>query len=223
MVNPRVAILSCFVYSICIALRSRFYVWDLTPIGLVFFTVCFKNRNRLPRTLLKVAKLNGFVLFVAAGLYAFHRDTELAKTILVRSNLIISFNILVLSSFPAFEIYEGMAALPIPGKMKLLFLYVIKFIEILQREYSKLQEALYIRGFTPKTNFLTYKSYAFIIGNMLAKSLKKSRNMYDAIVVRSFTGRIYTFRERKTELTDFLIAFSILIQTGAALVLGALR
>ncbi len=181
------------------------------------------KKRELLRSVARIAKLNGFILFVAVGIYAFHRDRELAKIILIRSNLIMSLNILVLSGLSPFEIYEGVVSLPIPKGIKLLFLYLIKFVEILQREYSKLQEALEVRGFTPKTNLLTYKSYAFIIGNMLAKSLKRARDMYDAMVFRGFTGDVYLFRERVIGFADVLLVLSVLIQASMALALGVLR
>lgn len=221
--DPRTALLSCLVYSLVVALRSRFLIWDLVPLMLVVSLSGLRNGGELSRSITRIIKLNGFVLFVALGIYMFHKDVRLAELILIRSNLIISFNIFVLSGLSTFEVYEGLASLPMPRKVKLLSLYLIKFIEILQREYARLQEALEARGFRPRTDLFTYKSYAFMIGNMLAKSMKRSRDMYDAMVARGFTGDVYPIRERGVELTDILVALSILIQTIMVVILEVSR
>ena len=208
MILPKVAISSCFFYSIFIAVRQKFFIFDLTPI----FYLLILNYNSFYKILKRLIKLNGFVLFVCAGIYFFHKDFKLAEIIFIRSNLIIFFNLLIFNNFLPFDVYRGIINLPVPKKLKILFLFFIKFIEIFQREYKKLLDALKVRGFKPKTNLFTYKSYAYILAILFAKTLKKAKNLYDAIQLRGFNGTIFSFYHDSIKIIDIFLIFSILLQ-----------
>ena len=208
MIVPKIAIIGSFIFSVFIAVRVKFYIYDLIPI---FYLVVLNYRTIL-KILKRLIKLNGFVLFVCAGIYFFHKDLKTAETIFIRSNLIIFFNLLVFNNYIPFDVYRGIIKLPIPRKLKILFLFFIKFIEIFQREYSKLLDALKIRGFKPKTNIFTYKSYAYILAILFAKTLKKAKNLYNAIELRGFKGTIYSFYNDSIKLNDIFLIIAIFIQ-----------
>ncbi len=208
MIVPKIAIIGSFIFSVFIAVRVKFYIYDLIPI---FYLVVLNYRTIL-KILKRLIKLNGFVLFVCAGIYFFHKDLKTAETIFIRSNLIIFFNLLVFNNYIPFDVYRGIIKLPIPRKLKILFLFFIKFIEIFQREYSKLLDALKIRGFKPKTNIFTYKSYAYILAILFAKTLKKAKNLYNAIELRGFKGTIYSFYNDTIKLNDIFLIIAIFIQ-----------
>ena len=208
MIVPKIAIIGSFIFSVFVAVRLKFYIYDLIPI---FYLVVLNYRTIL-KILKRLIKLNGFVLFVCAGIYFFHKDLKTAETIFIRSNLIIFFNLLVFNNYIPFDVYRGIIKLPIPRKLKILFLFFIKFIEIFQREYSKLLDALKIRGFKPKTNIFTYKSYAYILAILFAKTLKKAKNLYNAIELRGFKGTIYSFYNDSIKLNDIFLIIAIFIQ-----------
>ncbi len=208
MISPKIAIISSFFYSILIAVREKFFIPDIFPIiVLIFF-----HRSSILKIFKRLIKLNGFIIFVCAGIIFFHKDYHFALIIFIRSNLIILFNLLIFNNFIPFDVYRGIIPLPIPKKIKILFLFFIKFIEIFQREYNKLIEALKVRGFKPRTNLFTYKSYAYIIAILFAKILKKSKNLYDAITLRGFKGEIFSFTNEKLTMIDFSIIAVIFIQ-----------
>ena len=208
MIVPKIAIIGSFIFSVFVAVRVKFYIYDVIPI---FYLVILNYRTIL-KVLKRLIKLNGFVFFVCAGIYFFHKDLKTAETIFIRSNLIIFFNLLVFNNYIPFDVYRGIIKLPIPRKLKILFLFFIKFIEIFQREYSKLLDALKIRGFKPKTNIFTYKSYAYILAILFAKTLKKAKNLYNAIELRGFKGTIYSFYNDSIKLNDIFLIIAIFIQ-----------
>ncbi len=208
MIIPKIAIIGCFFYSINVAVRQNFYFFDLIPI--IYLLIL--NYNSLKKIFFRLVKLNGFILFVCAGIYFFHQDLKVVKIIFIRSNLIIFFNLSVFNNFIPFDVYRGIIPLPLPKKIKILFLFFIKFIEIFQREYNKLTESLKVRGFKPKTNLFTYKSYAYILAILFAKVLKKSKNLYDAILIRGFKGEIYSFYNESLKKVDFFLIFLIIFQ-----------
>jgi len=208
LIVPKIAIIGSFIFSVFVAVRVKFYIYDVIPI---FYLVILNYRTIL-KVLKRLIKLNGFVFFVCAGIYFFHKDLKTAETIFIRSNLIIFFNLLVFNNYIPFDVYRGIIKLPIPKKLKILFLFFIKFIEIFQREYSKLLDALKIRGFKPKTNIFTYKSYAYILAILFAKTLKKAKNLYNAIELRGFKGTIYSFYNDSIKLNDIFLIIAIFIQ-----------
>lgn len=77
----------------------------------------------------------------------------------------------------------------------------------MHEEYIKIKRAVLARGFNPKTNIFTYKTYAYILGALLLKSFERSEEVYKAMLCRGFKGFFPLFEHFKLKKLD--IAFAI--------------
>jgi cobalt/nickel transport system permease protein len=59
---------------------------------------------------------------------------------------------------------------------------------VIEREFQRLMEAARLRGFAPKTNLFTYRTTAYLVGNLLVRSYDRSQRVYEAMLCRGFNG-----------------------------------
>ena len=51
-----------------------------------------------------------------------------------------------------------------------------------------------IRGFQPRTNLHTYRSYAYLAGMLLVRSYDRGENVFQAMLCRGFHGVFYSLK-----------------------------
>jgi cobalt/nickel transport system permease protein len=75
-----------------------------------------------------------------------------------------------------------------------------------------------IRGFIPKTNIHTYKSYAYLVGILLVRSYDRAERIHKAMLCRGFTGRYYTL-SRFSVRTGDLVYLTVMLAAILGLVM----
>ncbi len=113
-----------------------------------------------------------------------------------------------------------MHELGIPKKLVHLFFFTQRYIHVIYSEYVRLRDAMKIRGFTPGTNFHTYKSYAYMVGMLLVRSCDRAQRVHNAMLCRGFKGSLYSLSDFSIKSTD---VFSFVIMLGLIIVLGVLE
>lgn len=71
-----------------------------------------------------------------------------------------------------------------------------------------------IRGFSPKTNLHTYRTYAYVVGMLLVKSYERARRVEAAMLCRGFDGRFYDLSEFSYKLSDGFALVALLLVTA---------
>lgn len=99
--------------------------------------------------------------------------------------------IALLSTSSIFNLIHALHHLNFPEKLIQLFFFTYRHIYTIHSEYIKLNNAIKIRGFKPKTNLNTYKTYAYLVGMMLVRSYVRSKRVYDAMLCRGFKGKFW--------------------------------
>ncbi|MGA1846157.1 CbiQ family ECF transporter T component [Deferribacter abyssi] len=195
--------LSIIFYTFTIAFKINFFIIDILPI----FILAFLNirKIKLFKFLIYLMKLNIFIFFLMITVYIFHRDTSFIKLIFIRVNLITIFNLFIILSHQKHEIFCSMVHLKIPWKLKALLIFSFKYIDIFSSEKDKLLETLKIRNFKAKTNLLTYKTMASIIGALIHRAFLKAQTLQDALIIKNFNGKFYSLSKSSTNLSDYLL------------------
>ncbi len=114
-----------------------------------------------------------------------------ALSITIKSITIILLIITLLSTSSVFTLAHALSHLQVPRKLLWLLFLSYRYIFVLYVEYLKLRNALIIRGFRPKTNIHTYKTFAYLIGMLLVRSYERSERIYNAMLCRGFQGKFY--------------------------------
>ena len=105
---------------------------------------------------------------------------------------------------PVFTMGRAMSSFGVPTKIVNLFIFSYRYIHAILLEHKRLKEAMEIRGFRPKTNIHTYRSYAYLIGMLIVKSHDRAERVHSAMICRGFQGKFFDLSEFSLKRTDFI-------------------
>ena len=74
-----------------------------------------------------------------------------------------------------------------------------------------------IRGFAPKTDLHTYKSYAYMVGMLLVRSFDRGQRVHNAMLCRGFKGNLYSlskFSFKRHDIVSVSLMVTIIILLG---------
>ena len=115
------------------------------------------------------------------------------------------------------DLGPAMQQLKIPNKLCHILLFTYRYIFVIHQEYMTMRQAMTARGFKPRTNRHTYRSYAWLVGMLLVKSWDRAERVHGAMRCRGFLGRFYTLTEFTTHPKDYLfLAVCLLFALGIA-------
>lgn len=84
---------------------------------------------------------------------------------------------------------HALGRLGLPPRLVQVFLFSIRYIELLRAEARRLNDAMRLRGFVPGTNLHTFKSYGHFIGQLLVRAIERAERVNEAMRCRGFAGR----------------------------------
>lgn len=135
-----------------------------------------------------------------------------ALAITIKCNAIILATITLISTSSVLSLAHAMLYLKIPRKLVTIFFLFYRYITVIHEEYIKIKKAAALRGFMPKTNIHTYKTYAYIIGGILIKSYERAEEIYKTMLCRGFKGYFPLFEHFQIRKSDIIFGVcSILI------------
>lgn len=210
--NINFLLLSLIFYAFTLSFTKSFNYLHLLPILLLIF-FNFKKLN-MKNLLINLIKLNLFIIMISLSVILFHKDYKTVILLFYRVNLILIFNLIILSSFTNEEIFINLIHLKIPWKIKSILIFSFKYIDILLKEKEKLDDALKMRHFKGKTNLFSYKIIAFILGALINRTINKANLLQDALTMRYFNGKFSTLTLCKSSYKDYIImlaTFSIFV------------
>jgi cobalt/nickel transport system permease protein len=167
---------------------------------------------RLPAaaTLRRLAALDGFMVLTLAmlpftvpgapwltlaGLPASFEGTARALTILVRANAAVLALLALVGTLEPVTLGRALARLGLPDRLVWLYLFTIRYLDVLHREYLRLATAMRARGFRPGTDRHTWRSLGLLFGMLLVRSLERSERIIAAMRCRGFDGRLRPLAE----------------------------
>jgi cobalt/nickel transport system permease protein len=213
--DPRVKIITFSLFSIVVATSYKFpvlFVSFLYPLS--FIIISKVNLKEILKSLLIV---NAFILFLwiflpfttkgvswfNLGPFTVFKDgIQYATLITLKSNIIILSMITLIATSSVFSIVHALHHLHVPDKLIHLTFFTFRYIHVMYKEYKKLTNAMKLRGFNPGTNIHTYKSYAYLIGNLILRSFDRAEMVYKAMVCRGFRGTFPLLYHFKMEGKD---------------------
>jgi cobalt/nickel transport system permease protein len=100
--------------------------------------------------------------------------------------------------------------LGIPNKLTHILFFAVRYLDVIYREYARLVNAMKLRCFRPGFNRHTFKTYGYLVGMLLVKSIDRSERILDAMKCRGFRNRFYTLTSLAITRNDvlFILLFS---------------
>lgn len=203
-IDPRVRLVSGCVLSIILALARRFETaWAGLALAVILCAAA-----RLPWAGLKI-RLIGFNLFVlfllltlpwsmpgealwtpGPGVYS-RAGAEAAALIAVKGNAILLVISALISTIEVTALGHAMEHLRLPARLVHLFLFTVRYLEQMHREYLRLVRASRARAFTPRMDRHTYRTCAQWVGMLFIRGLDRSERVLAAMKARGYKGHFY--------------------------------
>jgi cobalt/nickel transport system permease protein len=231
-VDPRVRILCAAAFAATVVACDRFGVL----IAALSVALVLMAGSGLPprRTLRRMAAMDGFILFMLVllpftvpgepfltvwGVSASWEGLEEAARIGLTANAVILALMALVGSMEPVTLGHALHTLRVPATLVHLLMFTVRYIDVLREEYLRLRQAMKARGFRPSTGWHTYRSFGYLVGMMLVRSLERSERILEAMKCRGFTGRLPLLEQWRVGITDlaFTAGFAVAL---AALIAG---
>ncbi len=227
-IDPRYKMAAATILSSVIAVSSDFFTLVLS----IFSGLVLAGLARLAIWILikRVLIVWGFVLlmwlvlpFTFEGEILFHIGSlavmrpgvVLAGQITLKSIAILLVFISLVATIPIATVGYSLSCFHIPDKIVFLFLMTYRYFFVLNQEYDRLVRAAKMRGFQPRTNIHTYKTYAYLVGMLFVRASARADRVHQAMNCRGFHGTLYTLHEFPSHPRNMIfsvwIGFVILI------------
>jgi cobalt/nickel transport system permease protein len=205
--DPRGRVIVAAAFSIVIAVSNRFGALEA---GLaVALALAFLSRLPLVPVLKRLGALNAFMVLLWLVLPLTTPGTEtvpvgplalskaglaLAARITLKANAIALALTALVSTLEISTLGHALSHLRVPDKLVHLLLFTVRYVDVLHHEYARLRQAMRVRCFRAGTNRHTYRTFGYLVGMLLVKSLDRSERILAAMKCRGFRGRFYVLR-----------------------------
>lgn len=132
----------------------------------------------------------GTPLFTVFGWTASVEGAQHAAQIALTANAVVLAMLALLGTMEAVTLGHALHALRCPERLVQLMMFTVRYIEVLGEEYARMRGAMRARGFRPRSNWHSYRSYGYLVGMMLVRAIERSERILGAMKCRGFTGRI---------------------------------
>ncbi len=157
--------------------------------------------------------VNFFLLFLTTGLsldpfltsgeaFLSREGLELGAAIAARTNAILLAIAALLGTMEPAHLGLAMDQLRVPFRFTQTFLFMIRYIEVIHAKYHRLRDAIAVRGFRPRWNRHTLRTYGYLIGMLLVRSFDRADRIQDAMKCRGFHGRFHVLFPFRFERRD---------------------
>jgi cobalt/nickel transport system permease protein len=216
-IDPRIRIAVATVYSVIIALSRNFPA--LVTAGAIALVLMMVARLNGREVIKRIVVVNTFILilwlvlpltfqgpeaFAIGPLRVYHPGIVMTAQITLKSNAILLVLLALMATMPFSTLGAALNRLHVPDKIVQLLLMTYRYVFVIEQEYQRLIRAARIRGFQPKTNLHTYKTYAYIVGMLFVRSALRADRVYKAMLCRGFKRKFYSLHQFSTGKLEWL-------------------
>jgi cobalt/nickel transport system permease protein len=230
--DPRLKVLFATVYSFVVALSDRFpSLFAALALSFVLIGLARLNIREVAKRVLIVNGLilffwlvlpltfEGVVLFYLGPFAVTREGLLISARITLKSNAILLAFVALIASTSIATLGHALNRLRIPEKIVHLLLLTYRYVFVIEQEYQRLVRATKIRGFRPKSNMHTYRTYAYLIGMLFVRASERAARVHQAMLCRGFKGKFYCLREFSFSRLDFIwSAFMAIAVIGLVIV-----
>ena len=230
--DPRGKVIVATLFALFVAVAKSI---PAALAGLVLSLLCLAlARLPLKKVIVRLLVVNSFVLFLwfvvpltypgdalftLGPLSATREGLVLAGLITVKSNTIMIALITLVATVPVVTLGQAMHMMRFPDKLCHLLLFTYRYLYVFEQEFHRLAQAMKIRGFQPRTNLHTYRSYAYLAAMLLVHSYDRAERVFDAMLCRGFHGVFYSLRTFAWHRRDGVFMVTALVALAALLYL----
>jgi cobalt/nickel transport system permease protein len=203
-IDPRARLVAAVAFSVLVVMTSR-----MAPLGLALSAaavgvalsgcpLALVAKRLLPLNLLMALLVvvlplttPGSIVWQLGPMHFSQEGLRLAVTIAVKGNAVLMAIIVLLGTMDATTLGHALHHLHVPEKLAHLLLFTVRYLDVLHREYLRLRAAMKVRGFRPRMDRHTCRSFGSLVGMLLVRSFDRADRIAAAMKCRGFRGRFY--------------------------------
>jgi cobalt/nickel transport system permease protein len=136
----------------------------------------------------------------------------LAAKIAIKGNAIVLAVLVLIGTMEVNTLGHALSHLRVPAVLAHLFLFTVRYIDVLHVEYTRLRGAMKVRCFRPRMDRHTYRSLGNLLGMILVRGYDRSERILAAMKCRGFQGRFYLLDHFTFQRRDVVFSYiSVLI------------
>ncbi len=144
----------------------------------------------------------GQVVFNVGPLAASAEGLRHAAAIALKANAVVLFSLAFMSTMEAVTLGHALARLGLPARLVEVLLFTVRYLEVIGREYKRLRAAMKARAFRPRSNLHTWRSFGYLVGMLLVRSLDRARRILAAMKCRGYTGTLHLIDAMRLQRAD---------------------
>jgi cobalt/nickel transport system permease protein len=202
-----------FAAAIIVALYARVPMATWTP------RIVAVNLFVLTMAAIVPWSIPGDPLVIAGELEYSREGAAWAGRIALRANTVLLILTAFLVKMEPMTAGHALQRLRLPNRLVLLLMFTVRYIEVFEREYMRLRQAMRVRGFQPRLNRHTLRTFGHLVGMLLVHAFDRSERIQQAMKCRGFAGKFHTHRHMKARRSDWAFAAGlvlVLVAVGAA-------
>jgi cobalt/nickel transport system permease protein len=191
-IDPRAKIAAAAILTLVVASARSVPTMGLAlaaALGLVVLAQ-ISPRELFRRLLPLEILLAALVIVVPWPAYS-HEGLMLAAVIALKANAAVLTVAALVGTMDVVTLGHALAHFHVPRKLTQLLLFMIRYFDVLGREYARLRAAMRVRCFRPAMNGHTYRTFGYLVGMLLVRSFDRSERVLAAMKCRGFRGRYY--------------------------------
>ncbi len=120
-----------------------------------------------------------------------HQSLWLAAVIALKANAAVLAVTALIGTMDAVTLGHALAHLYVPQRLAQLLLFMVRYFDVLGREYVRLRAAMRVRCFRPRMNGHSYRTFGYLVGMLLVRSFDRSERVLAAMKCRGFRGHYF--------------------------------
>ena len=142
------------------------------------------------------------------------QGVQLATLITIKANSLILFYTALLSTSDLMDLGTGLYKLGLPSKLVQLFIFTVRYTDILYHETEHLILAARLRGFKSGFNRHSWQTWASLITMLIIRSLQRSTMVLQAMKCRGFNGVFHTWHRYRFGRREWFFLLAGLLLTA---------
>jgi len=217
--DPRVRVVTAFAFAAVVVSCNRLPV--LAAALAMSLALVIAARLGPAQILRRLTEPNLFMLMMVVFLPPFvpgerafrvgpvewsRQGLAMAGLIALRANTIIIALAALLGTMEPARLGHALSRLGCPRKLVHVLLFMVRYLDVVQREYGRLTNAMKCRGFRPGFNRHTFRTLGYLTGQLLVRSIERCDRIAAAMKCRGFCGRLYVLAPLRVRAPDALFA-----------------
>lgn len=227
--DPRAKLLGAVLFIVAVAFSAGL-PWLLFAFAIALLMV-YLSKIAIKRVLRRLLAMESFMIFLLvllpfttpgealftfAGIAASKAGLFHAITIVLTANSVVFVLISLLGTMNAPTLGHALAYYKVPDKLIHTLLFMVRYIDVIGKEFRRMQRAMKARAYVLRFNRHTWRTTGYLVGMLLIRSLERSERIVVAMKCRGFNGRFYLIDNFKFKKAD---GFFVLIMAVLSLIL----